>query len=189
MKTAAFILGCVGVALGCNGGPATDPDCQNHDMGSCGTACCRLKFTFPVGTDAVALKDDLEKTLSNGGPDGRYAWQTTAGGTFGFSVDFMKTYGIYPYRFLGQAYHTTPFPDGTLVKSGPYRDTINFLIYEDAQLANRTTLRAFANSDINGALGDNGMTYKEIMLAVRNLSTTGWQMSHMDESCPDPKKN
>eukprot|EP01061_Rhynchopus_euleeides_P034431 TRINITY_DN58237_c0_g1_i1.p1 TRINITY_DN58237_c0_g1~~TRINITY_DN58237_c0_g1_i1.p1 ORF type:complete len:196 (+),score=70.90 TRINITY_DN58237_c0_g1_i1:75-662(+) len=193
MKAAALLVGTAAVALACNGGPSTDPDCQNTDLGSCGTACCKLAFTFPVGTTPDSVKTALVKAVGNGGPDNRFAWTTTADGTFGVTDDMIKTYGpaAYPFHYLGQAYHSTPIADGKLVTSGPYRDTVNFLIYEDVALQNRTSLRAFSVSEINGALGDNGMNYKAIMLAVREITNVDasltWQMSHVDDSCPAKK--
>eukprot|EP01059_Diplonema_ambulator_P035240 TRINITY_DN821_c0_g1_i2.p1 TRINITY_DN821_c0_g1~~TRINITY_DN821_c0_g1_i2.p1 ORF type:complete len:206 (+),score=77.97 TRINITY_DN821_c0_g1_i2:57-620(+) len=176
MRTLALVLLSCGVASACNGGPPTDPDCQNIDLGSCGTACCKMLFTYPNNT-ATQVKDSLFAALSNGGPDGRYAWQTAAGGTYGFSVD----YKYYPYHYVGQVYHTTPMP-GQYVQSGPYRDTVNFVIFTEPS-RNVTTLRAFSISDINGALGDNGMNYKTIMLAIKAANIAPATSAHEDKSC------
>eukprot|EP01064_Diplonema_japonicum_P012576 TRINITY_DN199_c0_g1_i3.p1 TRINITY_DN199_c0_g1~~TRINITY_DN199_c0_g1_i3.p1 ORF type:complete len:184 (+),score=49.39 TRINITY_DN199_c0_g1_i3:108-659(+) len=181
MKTLGLVLLASGVAMACNGGPPTDPDCQNHDLGSCGTACCKMLFTYKNNTP-TQVKAAIFATLANGGPDGRYAWQTTSDGTFGFSAD----YNYEQFHYLGQAYHTSPMP-GKYVTSGPYRDTVNFMIFSDPMAANVTTLRVFSLSDINGALGDNGMNYKNIMLAMKAVPLQASSTKHEDNSCPAPK--
>eukprot|EP01064_Diplonema_japonicum_P012580 TRINITY_DN199_c0_g1_i8.p1 TRINITY_DN199_c0_g1~~TRINITY_DN199_c0_g1_i8.p1 ORF type:complete len:184 (+),score=61.00 TRINITY_DN199_c0_g1_i8:58-609(+) len=181
MKAFCLVLLASGVAMACNGGPPTDPDCQNPDHGSCGTACCRMLFSYK-NSSPTQVKDAIVTAMANGGPDGRYAWQTTADGTFAFSANYNR----YPFHYVGQAYHTSPMP-GKYVTSGPYRDTVNFMIFEDGKNNNATTVRVFSLSDINGALGDNGMNYKNIMLAMKAVSITATDTEHEDNSCPAPK--
>eukprot|EP01063_Lacrimia_lanifica_P024118 TRINITY_DN32081_c0_g1_i1.p2 TRINITY_DN32081_c0_g1~~TRINITY_DN32081_c0_g1_i1.p2 ORF type:complete len:188 (+),score=69.80 TRINITY_DN32081_c0_g1_i1:60-623(+) len=178
------VLALVAATTACNGESHDDPDCHHMDLGSCGTACCKLLFKFKA--TPLAVKDSVQSVLSNGGPDGRYALTTTADGTFGF-----EGFGgaIPNWQYIGQATHTTPMP-GTApgVKTGPYRDTVNFVIYTDDKEPNVTTLRAFSISEINGALGDGSINYKNIIQVMRAVSngtdTLAWTMTHEDGSCP-----
>ncbi|KAJ9469385.1 hypothetical protein DIPPA_01797 [Diplonema papillatum] len=182
--TVALLVGCTVSTLACNGSPSSDPDCQNPDLGSCGMACCKLEFAFSSASPE-SVHAALVTAVGGGGPDGRYSWQTTAEGTFG---TFKLPEATYPYLYVGQAHHTTPFPDGTMVTSGPYTDTVNFAIYQDAARGNQTTLRGFSLSLINGALGDNGINYKSLLQVARQIkvvnSTLDWDMRHPDGSCP-----
>ena len=107
----------------------------------------------------------LNKTLSNGGPDGAYKLQITAEGTLGFAD--LAQFGSPPHGFdyIGQVFHTT---------SGPahYVDTINFNIKDGLKPwtplePTYALVRAFSTSQIGGALGDNGQNYKNIMTVMK----------------------
>jgi hypothetical protein len=55
MTTVAFVSAC------------EKPDCENVDMGSCGTACCQLGYRFSAAAgNKPALQ--LEAVLRKGGP-------------------------------------------------------------------------------------------------------------------------
>lgn len=182
MHRALVFAALVGTVSACNGGPADDPDCQHLDLGSCGVACCKLLFKFDAACPED-VKNNLMTAMSKGGPDGRFALQTTAEGTFGFTEDI----NVRGPHYVGQAYHTTPFPvTHPNVTSGPYRDTVNFLVFTDAA-SNATMVRAFSISEINGALGDNGMNYKNILQVMRSDVMGGWHMTQEDSSCPPPQ--
>lgn len=182
MSRALLLVALVGIAAACSD---KDPDCQQGDFGSCGNACCKLSFVF-AGASPEGVQSRLADVLNNGGPDGRYALQTTAEGTFGFTaaIDYMG------FQYLGQAYHTTqmPGPDHPeLTAGGPYIDSVHFLVYNAAP-SNVTTVRAFSISQINGALGDHGQNYKNIIQVMREAKEgkkgLGWTMTQEDNSCP-----
>lgn len=111
----------------------------------------------------------LNRTLADGGPDGNYLLPHTARGTIGFSALHS-----WAGSFIGQAHHIT---------SGPkhYDDTINFVIRPSAS---GSTIKAFSMSLIAGALGDNGQTYKNIIMAMKSGSWKApFQCVHVDDSC------
>jgi len=166
--------GAQGVVGSCGGDqPSKVADCQNVDFGSCGGACCKLDFRVSGSTDAVM--DALNKTLSNGGPDGAYELQMTAEGTLGFGdlTQFGSPQGT---DWIGQAFHTT---------SGPahYVDTLNFNIKSERDGA-ASLVRAFSLSQIGGALGDNGQNYKNVMTLMKAAFGDDIQGSSVDGSCP-----
>merc|ERR1712156_104571 len=133
------------------------PDCDRPDYGSCGNACCKLQFTVQGSTEEVAAK--LNKTLDNGGPDGRYIKTRMASGD-----EVLSDYRAYniPIDFIGQIWHTT--------EKRVYNDTINFNLaptskpqiyenlkkYTNIETSNYTKVEAFSISQIGGAYGDSG---------------------------------
>merc|ERR1711879_575700 len=124
----------------------------------------------------------LNKTLSNGGPDGYYTLQMTAEGTLGFGD--LRPFKIPSgEQFIGQVHHMT---------SGPkhYNDTINFNIKPQlckgayCATGEGSIIKAFSTSLIAGALGDNGQNYKNIMMAMKAAwSDAADEGENVDESC------
>lgn len=135
-----------------------EPGCERVDCGTCGNACCKLRYEFPHTTDAQHLRDNLFKTLSNGGPDQRYALQATAEGTFGFADlrQFNVTRNGNTYLYLGQADHQT--------EDCPYHDLINFDIYQRGEAL---FLEVFSISKQAGSLCDIGQNYKNIYDVIK----------------------
>mmetsp|Transcript_15990 Transcript_15990/g.36614 ORF Transcript_15990/g.36614 Transcript_15990/m.36614 type:complete len:182 (+) Transcript_15990:62-607(+) len=163
-----------GIVGSCGGqSPSPVPDCGNVDMGSCGNACCKLSIEVPIST--TEAMQTLNASLANGGPDGYFTLQPTAEGTLGFG-------DLRPFKtgvdFIGQVHHMT---------SGPkhYNDTIDITLTSTAA---GTMVKAFSLSLIGGALGDNGQSYKNIKMAMDGaFKSTGYKLSHADDSCPEPE--
>eukprot|EP01130_Rhizamoeba_saxonica_P006605 TRINITY_DN2625_c4_g1_i1.p1 TRINITY_DN2625_c4_g1~~TRINITY_DN2625_c4_g1_i1.p1 ORF type:complete len:141 (-),score=27.38 TRINITY_DN2625_c4_g1_i1:40-462(-) len=108
----------------------------------------------------------LSRTVPNnlGGPDNRYALSITAPGEFGFTSWGNKLPNA---SWIGQSYHSTGFPGiAPDTSTGPYRDTINWITYENGQ---DLMLRAFSISDLSGSYGDDGQNYKNIILVVKSI--------------------
>mmetsp|Transcript_1658 Transcript_1658/g.3910 ORF Transcript_1658/g.3910 Transcript_1658/m.3910 type:complete len:421 (-) Transcript_1658:207-1469(-) len=157
---------------------STVPDCQNNDMGHCGTACCNLLMT--VDEDATLAMKMLQHTLSQGGPDGMYKLKATAEGTSGFAdlADYTNTMPL-PFTnltklYLGQANHQT---------SGPkhYNDTMNIQLFETG---GRTMVHAFSKSLVPGALLDYGQNYKNIVALMKSTFKNFDTKTHLFGSCP-----
>eukprot|EP01013_Petalomonas_cantuscygni_P026077 TRINITY_DN48270_c0_g1_i1.p1 TRINITY_DN48270_c0_g1~~TRINITY_DN48270_c0_g1_i1.p1 ORF type:complete len:192 (-),score=8.56 TRINITY_DN48270_c0_g1_i1:272-847(-) len=162
-----------------------DPDCRNVDMGSCGTACCKMAVTFksPDATGSLVRDAIIASVGRSGGPDGRYSLQTTADGQYGFTNWNTSSIG-----YIGQLYHQTEFPGQVPLSkttTGPYRDVINVWI----QPGSPVVARFFSMSLIAGALGDAGQNYKNIIQLTKNVFT-GPSLEHSversDSSCPAP---
>lgn len=124
--------------------------------------------------------------MSNGGPDGRYALTITASGDFGFTrlrkllelISYNYSWGgkLPDDSFLGQVYHSTGFPGiAPNTTTGPYRDTINWLV---KKVADDVVVRAFSISEIAGAYGDDGQNYKNIIQV--NIRIAWHQISHFN---------
>merc|ERR1711862_523054 len=123
-------------------------------------------------TDAV--KDALNSTLSDGGPDGYYELQMTDEGTLGFGD--LKQFGSpMGADWIGQVSHTT---------SGPkhYADTINFNIKKVSD--DVSLVRAHSTSGVGGAFGDNGQNYKNIVMAMKAAFGGKFKNKAVDASCP-----
>lgn len=161
------------VALAClvvSASACVPPNCDHVDYGTCGNACCNVSFVASINSDAAARV--LLKTLSNGGPDGRYKLSMTAEGTLGFAN--FTDYNM-PINFLGQAIHHT--------KVHHYNDTINIAIA--ARNGNTSVyVTAFSISQIAGAYGDAGENFKEI-ISIFQASGVAWKYK-VETGCPAP---
>lgn len=152
--------------LGCE-----PPYCDNPDFGSCGNACCKLQFVFK-GVDTITLKESLNSTIYEGGPDGLYIPAITALGHF--CIDDLRPYDK-PVHFIGQAYHYSAVSH--------WQDTVDFTIApSDDSDDGDSKLFMFSISNIGGAYGDDGQNYNNIMQLVSSLGLP-YSMKHLDESC------
>mmetsp|Transcript_356 Transcript_356/g.653 ORF Transcript_356/g.653 Transcript_356/m.653 type:complete len:176 (-) Transcript_356:161-688(-) len=159
---------CIMSILGCE-----FEGCDHVDMGSCGTACCRLSI-FIDGETSTEVMNKLNSSLVLGGPDKLYIPMMTAEGTltFGDLRPFDK-----PVDFIGQAWHTT----ANLV----YNDTVNILLTStDAG----TDVYAFSISQIAGAYSDEGQNYFNIVQLFDSVkwNAGSYKLSQYDDSCPPP---
>merc|ERR1712070_622478 len=100
--------------------------------------------------------------LSKGGPDGGFALQPNAEGTFGLANFSDKTGIPKMMQYIGTTYHTT---------YGPlhYNDTINMNIFPDCEYEGNAVLTLFSISQIPGAFGDAGQNYKNIAQILKAL--------------------
>mmetsp|Transcript_26687 Transcript_26687/g.74603 ORF Transcript_26687/g.74603 Transcript_26687/m.74603 type:complete len:183 (+) Transcript_26687:45-593(+) len=161
---AVFVCLLVGVVFvtGCKVG---EKNCERVDNGSCGNACCKMEYEFDMSP--ASLVRDLIRVIGTGGPDQRYALQTTAEGTYGFTdlreFNLTSTNGR-AVAYLGQAVHTT----GPLGIECVFHDTVNFLVnFGDAD--GSCVLTAFSISEIAGALGDDGQNFYNIKTVIDAL--------------------
>jgi len=136
-----------------------------------GNACCNVTFVGPVSTDVAARV--INKTLSGGGPDGRYKLSMTAEGTLGFAN--FTDYDM-PVNFLGQTIHHT--------KVHHYNDTVNIAIGPATPANKSSVVTAFSISGIAGAYGDGGQNFKNIIQVFLN-SGISWSYS-ITAGCPAP---
>lgn len=175
-RIASFVLTTVAAqeVIGTCGDDSHGPvdDCANIDFGTCGNACCKLDFKVSGNTDFV--KDTLNKTLADGGPDGFYELQVTDQGTLGFGD--LKQFGSpMGADWIGHVFHTC---------SGPkhYVDTVNFNIKQISDDVSK--VRAFSTSQVGGAFGDSGQNYKNIMMAMKAAFGSEFTSEFVDASCP-----
>ena len=151
------------------------PDCENNDCGSCGNACCKLQFKLRGVTDVEAA-NAINRTISGGGPDGRYFVLPLAGG--GTGVADLRKYNI-SKSFVGQTIHTT--------LKRQYNDTIDFNIAPGD--GSGAVVDGFSISQIGGALCDDGQNYKNIvtlMKAICQELKVPFSAKRLDGSCPPP---
>jgi len=159
--------------------PSNIEDCSHVDFGSCGNACCNMLMTVPFSpAKAMAM---LNKSLSDGGPDGRYHLEMSVEGPVGFAnlTDFAQdlpepfsksTSGV----FIGQARHET---------IGNFNDTVNFNLI--ATKKGDTLLHAFSLSLVAGALGDNGQNYKNVISPMKAAFGDDFKLeARLLNSCP-----
>ncbi|XP_072026759.1 uncharacterized protein [Amphiura filiformis] len=127
------------------------PDCDRPDCGSCGNACCTLKFTLFNKSPKEAY-NDMTKALTAGGADGRY---TFIAGSDNTKYNISCLYQI-------QGWHTT--------LEHHYNDTLNFSIYGNPDgPASSSLVTAFSISQIAGALCDAGQNYKNLVGYFKGL--------------------
>ena len=133
----------------CGKSPSKVPDCQNNDMGACGNACCLTNCS--VGPqDPEDVYEALKGFLQDGGIDGSYKYITGPGPGGQNPGDDLRPYNL-TQKFIFQGTHTT---------TGGYVDTINLQVYTSPD--GNSGVRAFSISQIHGALGDGGQTYKNL---------------------------
>lgn len=159
---------CVAAAAACQ-----PPNCDHVDYGTCGNACCNLTFTTQANLPTDAAAKLLLETLSKGGPDGRYKLSMTAEGSLGFA-DFTG-YDL-PINYLGQAIHHT--------KVHHYNDTINIAIAPNADNSS-SIVTAFSISQIAGAYGDAGQSFKNLIQIFQNTEGVEWTYKIV-AGCPAP---
>ena len=99
------------------------------------------------------------EVFSLGGPDGRYAFQTTMQGTFGFYDlrPILRT-NYSGVQFIGQIEH--------LPKGSPYGNTINLIL--DMEFG--CYMNVFSISKQAGSYCDSGRNYNSIKTLVDALS-------------------
>lgn len=153
--------------------PSPVKDCDMRDLGSCGNACCAIDVTF-LNTDPKTAYVTLKAYLSSGGKDGSYAYINNTDAAGHNPGDDLTPYKIaYDYIFQGEHITTHGFTD-----------TINVNIQKNA--AGETQLRFFSISNIHGALGDNGQTYKTIMYLLQT-SDLQWAPVGIAHGCGHKK--
>ncbi|OEU14361.1 hypothetical protein FRACYDRAFT_240901 [Fragilariopsis cylindrus CCMP1102] len=157
--------------------------CDHPDCGSCGNSCCSLLITVKESTESVM--NQLNKSITEGGPDNLYIPMMTAGGTLTFSD--LRQYGL-GADFNGQAVHTT--------LNGKYNDTVNFslspttILDKNNNNINATVIAAFSISEIAGAYCDSGQNYWNILQLVQGIQwesgtlDVDQQVEHVGNSCP-----
>ena len=174
IATTSIISSCEGCTL---------DGCDHPDCGSCGNSCCSLLITVKESTESVM--NQLNKSITEGGPDNLYIPMMTAGGTLTFSD--LRQYGL-GADFNGQAVHTT--------LNGKYNDTVNLslspttILDKNNNNINATVIAAFSISEIGGAYCDSGQNYWNILQLVQGIQwesgtlDVDQQVEHVGNSCP-----
>ena len=174
IATTSIISSCEGCTL---------DGCDHPDCGSCGNSCCSLLITVKESTESVM--NQLNKSITEGGPDNLYIPMMTAGGTLTFSD--LRQYGL-GADFNGQAVHTT--------LNGKYNDTVNLslspttILDKNNNNINATVIAAFSISEIGGAYCDSGQNYWNILQLVQGIQwesgtlNVDQQVEHVGNSCP-----
>ena len=133
--------------------PSPVKDCDSRDLGSCGNACCTIDVT--VSADAKTAYSALKAYLSSNGKDHSFAYVNNTDAAGHNPGDNLTPYKI-AFDYIFQGTHKT---------TGGFVDTININIKRNE--AGETQLRLFSISNIHGALGDNGQTYKTILYLLQ----------------------
>jgi len=156
----------------CDSARGTLPkDCDHVDYGTCGASCCAVEVAVP-NIDPLEAYQVISKSLSSGGPDGRYSKVSTSDDVqselpFSFSPPL-------PWRFTISGRHSTA---GSWNSVGAFRpgfeDTLRFStgVASDVGALGMTRVRMFSLSGPSSALVDFGQNFKSLSLLAASL---GW---------------
>ena len=133
--------------------PSPVKDCDSRDLGSCGNSCCAIDVT--VSADPETAYSALKAYLRSGGKDQSFKYVNNTDAAGHNPGDDLTPYKI-AFQYIFQGTHTT---------TGGFVDTIDINIKRND--AGETQLRLFSISNIHGALGDNGQTYKTILYLLQ----------------------
>jgi len=163
MRAAGLVVALFGFASANNSTCGSDPtkvtDCDKPDMGSCGNACCIMDFSVDSVTPLDAY-NALTKALKTGGTDGSYTYSHAADSAGHNPSDNLTQYSI-AWLYIFQGTHMT---------TGGYVDTMDFNIKKAGA---NTVIRVFSVSNIHGALGDGGQSFKNIKFLFDGIKPTG----------------
>jgi len=161
-------------STGTCGATPTPPDCDKHDYGSCGNACCLVELS--VAPPAIDAYNTIAAYLESGGSDGLFARRSgPQPPSMQDPTDDLTPYeGAKPWMYILQGTHQT---------SGlHYEDTINVAIKQDAG-AETVVARLFSTSEIHGALGDDGQNFKNVMTVLQDVFGATASQVHVKHGC------
>merc|ERR1712080_436311 len=130
--------------------PSPVKDCDKRDMGSCGNACCVVDVStdFSHG-NSTDLYEKIKQFLMKGGDDGSYTYVTGPDAAGNNPVDDLTPYKI-AWKYMIKGTHKT---------TGGYIDSV----WINIKVVDNNLITRFGSiSEIHGALGDNGQTFKNI---------------------------
>ena len=142
----------------CGKSPSSVPDCDKPDFGSCGNACC-LTDCLVGYNDPEDVYEALKGFFLDGGIDGSYSYVSGPDPAGHNPTDDLRPYNL-TQKFILQGQHKT---------TGGYVDTINQYVYTTAD--GQSGVRSFSISNIHGALGDDGQSYKNLAYLNKQMPT------------------
>lgn len=147
--------------------PSVVANCDKIDRGSCGNSCCMVDVHIPGTAVNTSYLHELVTGYLSGGKDGSYTHETAPDAAGHNPGEDLTPYPI-KWDYIFQGTHTT---------TGGYVDTLNFNIARASSTG--TSMRIFSISNIHGALGDNGQTYKNIAFLLSGIQPreSGWSIT------------
>eukprot|EP00929_Paragymnodinium_shiwhaense_P075576 TRINITY_DN38651_c0_g1_i1.p1 TRINITY_DN38651_c0_g1~~TRINITY_DN38651_c0_g1_i1.p1 ORF type:complete len:191 (-),score=30.01 TRINITY_DN38651_c0_g1_i1:81-653(-) len=139
----------------CAGNMDTVEDCLNFDCGSCGNACCMLRFR--VADDPERSMSLMMTSFDQGGPDGEYRWLPDHLGVTGFRDDRSRQTGL---AFVGLLSHTAAPGD---------IQTLHIAIVQDDGGGSRLDIASTSLSPLTASFCDGGQNYTNILMAMKGV--------------------